>query len=255
MVEKFEPVSIIMPVLNNLQYTKNFMESFKKKTTPNYELIIINNASTDGTREYLESIQDNKMIIVNNEENIGVAPSWNQGIKLAKYDYICIVNNDIEFMTPNWLNEMQLILKKSPEKVYWTSPATYYDKKKPICSGARISHYEQLRYGPFDSAYVVACCFMCPRKAFDELGLFDEKFAMKYYEDLDYINRILQAAKRVQMAQNVIVFHAVGATSRITPGGDLNRAYYDSKWGEFPRFDILKKQPAKVKAIRHFDAK
>lgn len=232
------PVSIIMPVLNNLSYTEKAINSIEKNTMNEYELIIIDNASTDGTEEYLKqkSEENDKIKIISNEKNLGVSKSWNLGVSLSEYDIVCIVNNDIEIMTPDWAYEMQKIISKNSH-IYWVSPRTCYEKDSKRMTYKR-THYEQLAYGNNPDSYVVGCCFMCPKIAFSEIGMFDEKFDIKYYEDLDYINRIMKAGKIVSMCNSVIVYHAVGATSRITPGGETNESYYKEKWGDTP-YDIL----------------
>ena len=151
---------------------------------------------------------------------------------------MCIVNNDIEVMTPDWLYEMQKVLDKS-SVIYWVSPRTCYDTDMRKMSYKR-THYEQLAYGTDPNSYVVGCCFMCPKRIFseDQMGLFDEKFDIKYYEDLDFINRILKEGKMVCMCQLAVVYHAVGVTSRSTPGGESNESYYNEKWEGTP-YDIL----------------
>ena len=251
-----EPISIIMPVLGQHQYTKLFFEKFNKTVSEDYEFIIINNGKDKETKDIIqEQIESNYRIrVIENEKNTGVSASWNQGIKESKYDYICIVNNDIEFLSAHWLTEMQNTLKKN-SNIYWTSPATVYTKdSKKQCF--KIHHYEQLRYGDNQldcfAPYIVGCCFMIPRKAFDDLGLFDEDFDIKYYEDLDFINRILESGNKVMMTRQSLIYHAVGATSRITPGGGENESYYTKKWGD-SRFNILSKQPPKIKSIKHFN--
>lgn len=247
-----KPVSIIMPVLENIEYTKSFFSSFYKNTSGDYEFIIINNGQDEETKFFLLDLikKDNRIRVIQNEKNIGVSASWNQGIKESKNDFICILNNDIEIFTPNWIFEMQKCLQIN-ENVYWASPSTCYTKDlKKRCF--RSHHYEQLMYGSNIDNYIVGCCFMCPREAFDEIGLFDEDFDVKYYEDLDFINRILSRGKKVSMVKSVIVYHAVGATSRITKGGENNENRYNDKWAATP-YDILGMQPNRVKGVKHFN--
>jgi len=251
-----EPISIIMPVLGQSQYTQAFFDTFTDNTSGEYELIVINNGDDQETKDILShqmSINPRIRVIVN-KENTGVAASWNQGIAESVHDYICIVNNDIEFLSVRWNAEMQQMLIKNPE-VYWTSPSVMYTKDRhKMCF--KIHHYEQLKYEHSQDAYapyVVGCCFMCPRKACDTIGVFDEQFDIKYYEDLDFINRILQNGNRVKMTKSAIIYHAVGTTSRKTPGGDDNVNLYEEKWGESP-YNIMAKQAPRVKGIKHFPA-
>jgi len=190
--------------------------------------------------------------LIKNEKNIGVAPSWNLGIDNAKYKYICFVNNDIEFMSHNWISELQKILKKQPG-IYWTSPRTCYIKNIKKVPFKRV-HYEQLMYGTNRNSYVVGCCFMCPKKIFGEIGNFDEKFEVKFYEDLDFINRIFQFNKYVSMCQSALIYHERGATSKIIRGGELNESYYKKKWGN-TQYDILSKQDDRKKYAKFFEHK
>lgn len=246
---------IIVPVYNNLQYTKKFYESFIKTISEPHKLIVIDNNSTDGTEEYFKSIQNDNLVYIKNEKNVGVAPAWNQGIikvqeLLPEDSYICILNNDIEFMSSNWVTELQKTLQSNPN-VFYTSPRTCYDKNSPM-SYKKVT-YEQLLYSKIaNDQYVVGCCIMLSPECIKTIGLFDEMFEMKYYEDLDYINRILQSGNRVSMTGSVIVYHVRGATSRITPGGENNKNLYEQKWKN-SGFDILEFQPKAEFGIKHFD--
>jgi len=252
-------ISVVMPVLGKHKFTKNFFESFLGThpiETLKFEFIVVNNGQDTETKEilthYKNIIGEDRFILIENEENVGVCKSWNQGVKQSQYPYVCIVNNDIQFMSANVLQELQNNLKKN-KNIYWTSPATCYSKdlKKRVI---RPHHFEQLVYAPQSMGYVVGCCFMIPKKCFDEVGLFDEGFDMRYYEDLDYINRILQAHKQIRLTETALVYHAVGITSRTVEGGENNEALYNEKWGN-TRFNILKMQGPSIKAAKHFPAK
>jgi len=246
--------SIIIPVMNNVVYTENFFKSFEKTVNhlekKDLEVIVIDNGSTDGTELFLKNYNpDYSFSVIKNIKNTGVVASWNQGVKYSKGEKVIICNNDIEFITPNWLTCME---KSLTPRVYWLSPRTCYEKNSKKVS-FNPCHYEQLSYGVDRMSYVVGCCFMVPKIAFETVGFFDEQFEMRYYEDLDYINRILQSGNKVKMAQDVLVYHAVGATSRGATGGELNESRYKEKWGN-SQFDILKKQQIRgKKTARHFN--
>lgn len=250
---EYKPVSVVMPVLNNLSWTKKCIESFFAMNPRECEFIVIDNASTDGTHEYLKEMSQRHsfMRIITNEKNTGVAASWNQGVKEAKHPYVCIINNDIIFLTQDPLLRMQKVLHQYPS-VLWASPRTVYslDPKEQTLNP---SHWEQLVYNKKDRrTYVVACCFMCPSHIFseEEIGLFDENFKVAYFEDLDYISRIMQKRKRVKMCGDVTVFHGVGTTSRKAKGTGGNEDYYNKKWGNTD-FHVLAMQPGRDKEIKN----
>jgi len=88
-------VSIICPTWNKLEFLKPMMESVEKNTDWPYELIVVDNASKDGTKEYvLNSGLKMDGQFLRNEENKGFAIANNQGAKLAKGRFLLFLNND-----------------------------------------------------------------------------------------------------------------------------------------------------------------
>lgn len=247
-------INVIIPVLYHDELTDLCLKSLVDKhdlSICDFEIIIINNECDIKTSNLIKKYSKTLHIKeIKNEKNTGVSASWNIGIRESNYDHIAIINNDIEFGFDNSLYKMADTLNQN-SNIYWTSPITYYNKNQKTITSFQITHYEQLKYGSKGNSYVVGCCFMCPAKSFKDIGLFDEKMHMKYYEDLDYINRILQVRKKVKMTTNAAVYHAVGSTSRFVKGGENNENYYKYKWGN-SQFDILKLQGPRIKGAKHF---
>ncbi|HRU38504.1 MAG TPA: glycosyltransferase [Candidatus Goldiibacteriota bacterium] len=105
-------VSIIMPVLNQLELTKICVESIIKNTWDvEHEIIVIDNASTDGTGGYLA---EKKISCITNRENAGVAASWNAGVRAAKGEYVCVINNDI-VVSEGWLSSLIEFYERHPD--------------------------------------------------------------------------------------------------------------------------------------------
>ena len=109
-------LSIITLTLNKLEYTKKFIKSLFEYTK-DFELIIVDNGSTDGTVEYLESLDNIKL--VKNGENKGFSAGNNQGIAIAEGEYIGFLNNDI-LLYPNWFEECEKVFNK--ENAAFVSP-------------------------------------------------------------------------------------------------------------------------------------
>jgi len=95
-------VSLVIPVYNQLHYTKQCLDSIRRSTPPRYEIIVVDNGSLDGTREYLAS-QDAR--VITNAVNLGCAKAWNQGVLASRGQIIGILNNDI-VVTPGWLENL-----------------------------------------------------------------------------------------------------------------------------------------------------
>ena len=103
---KRDLVSIIIVTYNQLEYTKKCIDSIKEKTSSLYELIIVDNASTDDTAVYLKSLPaEKKITVILNKENSGFPKAVNEGIKHANGNYILLLNNDT-VVTKNWLSNL-----------------------------------------------------------------------------------------------------------------------------------------------------
>src|ERR1044071_10297781 len=95
-------VSLVIPLYNQVEYTRRCVESLARCTEQPYELILVDNGSTDGTGEFLASV---KATVIRNAVNLGCAKAWNQGVRAATGDVIGILNNDI-VVTPGWLGRL-----------------------------------------------------------------------------------------------------------------------------------------------------
>jgi glycosyltransferase involved in cell wall biosynthesis len=117
MIEALYPrVSIVVLTYNNLHLTRLCIESLYRSTVwPNWELIVVDNASTDGTREYLQEVarcRDNVRIFLN-ERNEGFARGNNRGIQAATGEYIVLLNNDT-IVTRGWLGRLVRHVERDP---------------------------------------------------------------------------------------------------------------------------------------------
>ncbi|MGH8545388.1 MAG: glycosyltransferase family 2 protein, partial [Gammaproteobacteria bacterium] len=117
-------VSIVVPTLDNLAFTRLCLESVLARTErPAYELIVVDNASTDGTRPYLENLARGRphVRLLFNEENLGFPRACNQGLALAEGEILVLLNNDV-VVTPGWLENLTAYL--SDERLGLLGPVT-----------------------------------------------------------------------------------------------------------------------------------
>ena len=111
-------VSVVTPNYNGLKFLNNYFETLLIQSRFIEEIIIIDNASTDGSIEFIEEFMDSsnypiKIVLIKNEDNLGFAPAVNQGIRQAKSEYIYSVNNDVEL---EW-NALDEIIKAMDESI------------------------------------------------------------------------------------------------------------------------------------------
>jgi len=102
-------VTVLMSVYNGEKYLKEAIDSILGQTFKDFEFIIINDGSTDKTREILESYNDPRIKLINNKKNIGLTKSLNKGLRLARGEYIARQDSD-DFSMPERLEKEVLFL-------------------------------------------------------------------------------------------------------------------------------------------------
>lgn len=105
-------VTVIMPVFNDKNYIENAVNSILNQSYKEFEFIIINDKSTDGTEVILKSFSDNRIKIIHNERNLGISRSRNIGIQSAIGEYIFITDSDCE-PEVDWIKNGLLKLKQT----------------------------------------------------------------------------------------------------------------------------------------------
>jgi len=176
-----------MPAHNQLEYTKLCLENIKRNTQRiDYEIIAIDNASTDGTSGFLKK---NKIKAIRNRKNFGVAKAWNQGVKKSKSDYVCIINNDI-ITGDGWLETMVDLYEKTGNAGI-ISPGTRegamdYDFEN--YSQEYVSRMKGVKEQGF-----FGWCMLIKSDRFRKVGYFDESFGTGIGEDTDFYFRLKKA--------------------------------------------------------------
>jgi GT2 family glycosyltransferase/glycosyltransferase involved in cell wall biosynthesis len=229
--------SIIIPVFNQLPYTKLCLEKIFQYTPSHlYELIIVDNGSTDGTDRYLASLPN--LNVIHNRENVGVGKAWNQGIRAAKASYVAVINNDT-VVSHHWLENLiaGFTVNKKLGVIcpHFTTQqiAPDFDSKAYQYSQKPLSiSYERL---PNAFHLLVGFFFLAKKEIFEKIGMFDEQFEICLYEDADFQQRILKAGYKIGIINNVLIHHFGQRTVYTLPNWYKfeveNRKRYIKKWG------------------------
>ena len=127
-----EKISIIIPVYNGEEFLKRCLDSIIVQTYQNWELIIVNDGSTDKTKDIIEEyIEKDKRIVVINKDNSGVSDSRNIGIDYSTGDYITFVDAD-DFLEKNMLLSIIELLNKEKYDVIRYNYFKNYSNNKEI---------------------------------------------------------------------------------------------------------------------------
>lgn len=240
--------SIIIVTYNNLALTKLCFESlFRHTEYPNYEVIVVDNLSSDGTPEYLQALaqQQPQLKVILNPGNYGFAKANNQGIAAASGEYLVLLNNDT-IVPPGWLS--RLLRHLHDPQIGLAGPVTNSignEAKIPVpyrswlemCAFTRQQTWQHHQLAA-DIHVLAMYCVALRRAVFDQIGPLDEQFGIGMFEDDDYSVRIRQAGLRVLCAADVFIHHfGQAAFGKLIKSGaydqifDENRRRYEAKWG------------------------
>jgi GT2 family glycosyltransferase len=210
--------SIIILTWNQLEYTKACLESIRAHTDDSYEIIFVDNGSSDGTVNWLvkQTMQDPKCRLIENGSNVGFSKGCNQGIKTASGDCIVLLNNDV-VVTEGWLSGMMECLQSAPD-IGIVGPMTNYisgPQKVPAVGYSSIeelAEYAQAfrlknRHRRIHSRRVVGFCMLFKRQLIEEVGLLDESFVSGNFEDDDFCLRASLEGYRNTIAGDVFIHH------------------------------------------------
>ncbi|MDP8212625.1 MAG: glycosyltransferase [Candidatus Zapsychrus exili] len=126
-----EKITVLMTVYNGGEYLRSAIKSVINQTYRDFEFLVINDCSTDDSLEVIKSFDDNRVVIYNNEINIGQTKSLNIGFNKASGDYIARIDaDDIAF--PNWIDSQVAYLKKNSDCVILSSGLVTIDVKNNI---------------------------------------------------------------------------------------------------------------------------
>lgn len=237
-------VSIVMLTFNRLELTQQAIASLRASTHQPYELIVVDNGSTDGTPAYLDQLERAGVRVIKNPDNRGVACGWNQGLRVATGDCVMVLNNDV-LVAGDWLERMTRV-------AYHVPGAGLVGCRSNYAGGPQVlpPEYREVRDFPaFASRYaaradgswfelprVVAVALLWRRDVYERIGEFDERFAPANFEDDDYCLRALSAGYRNVIANDVFIHHighASQAINQLEPDALLERSRrrFVAKWG------------------------
>ena len=207
--------SIIILSYNTQEYTRLCIESIKAYTPKNsYEIIVVDNASEDGSREWLRQQKDVKLI--ENSENKGFPAGCNQGMQAAEAGNDLLLLNSDTIVTTRWLDNLQTALY-SDAKVGAVSCVTnccsnqqsikvsYTTVEEMLAFAEEYNHSDEQKWYTWPT--LVGFCYLVKREVYEIIGGLDERFSPGNYEDDDYSFSIRQAGFRLLLCADTFIHH------------------------------------------------
>ncbi len=219
-------VGVVTVTYNSSKVIEDFMASILSQTYINFTLYIIDNSSSDNTLEALSKYTDQRIIIIRNNDNLGIAAGNNQGINTSIKDncqYVLLLNNDTEF--DSQLIEMMLEGLDRHSCDIIVPKIVYHDNPKIIWSAggyfrpwaACLSAHHGIGVvddGQYENArrveYAPTCCTLIKKTVFDTIGLMDEKYFV-YYDDSEFCFRAMKSDVSMFYLPTVVLLHKVSS--------------------------------------------
>ena len=238
--------SIVILTHNQVEYTKLCVESIDRFVNTGHEIIFVDNASADGTIEYLTSIveKNENYSLIKNSENRGYAAGNNMGIDAAKGEFVIVMNNDI-LVTQGAVESLIRVLKNHEQTVL-AGPKTNFVKGSQLDLEAEYgSIKEMLNYAERNSKknkgktaqtdFLVGFMFLGRTKLLKEAGGFDESFGIGDYEDNDLCRKLSEIGYDLRIAEDSFVHHFghVSFNASAVDYNELiekNKKIYEDKW-------------------------
>ena len=208
-------ISVIIVNYNGKKLLENCLESLFKTDYNNFEVILVDNNSTDGSMEFVTKNYPN-VIVIKLDSNKGFAEPNNIGAKIAKGEYLLFLNNDT-VTTTNFISEMVKVLEKDEKIAICQSlllkPDGNIDSSGDFIDKMGIVYNSKTKTDEIkEISSARGASMLIRKKIFDKLGGFDEKFFFSF-EDVDLGWRSWILGYKVVIVPNSIVYHSAGKTS------------------------------------------
>jgi len=226
-------VTVTIPVFNQIHYTVQCLESLKRASIADEQIIIVNNGSSDGTAEFLA--ERPQIRAINNPKNLGCGAAWTQGAQASKSTWTVVMNNDV-LVPPGCMEGLVDFAEKECFDI--VSPATCGGEMDYDFAAHAVEFMERMK-GVSRRGVAHGVCFMVHRRVFDAIGYFDSDPKLGGYEDDEYFRRARSAGLRLAMTGCAFLHH-FGSITQKSIKASLNqpkmslgdRSYYRKKTGQ-----------------------
>lgn len=237
-------VSLVIVTWNALALLKQCLPSVVATDYPDLEILVADNASSDGSSEWVETEygEDARVRVVRHPENWKFCRGNNAAIPHATGKYVCLLNNDVE-VPPGWLSPLVATMEADLRVAAVQPKLLQYDDRSLFeYAGASGGFLDRDGYpftrgrlfdtlepdtGQYDDArdvlWASGAAILLRKSALDAVGLLDERFEM-HMEEIDLCWRLWRAGYRVRVEPSSEVYHIGGAS---LPQGDARKAYYN----------------------------
>ncbi|OPZ29565.1 MAG: N-acetylglucosaminyl-diphospho-decaprenol L-rhamnosyltransferase [Lentisphaerae bacterium ADurb.BinA184] len=226
-------VSVITLTHNQLAVTRRCLESWLEATGAEWELVVVENGSADGTREWLAGFARTaaargvEVRVILNDRNLGCSTARNQALAEARGELVAFMDNDVALRNRDWLAALGRALDREKDAVAVGPKLVYPFPPHDIqCAGVAISPHGRVQFRgrgeprddprfsqPAEVQCLISACCLARLGAVREAGGFDEAFNPVQFEDFDLCYRLREAGGRLYYVPAVEMYHFESVTT------------------------------------------
>lgn len=208
-------VSVIVSTFNGQRYIRRTIEALLCQTLRDLELIIVDDGSTDDTRRIIRGIEDDRIVLLHNDRNLGIAASQNRALSFAKGGYIALQDHD-DLSVPGRLELQASFLDRNPNTAVVGSSALVVDELGSTVSLWTVPLQDvDLRWRLLFGNPFLHTSLMLRRAAIDHVGWYCEEECYRFAEDYELLSRLASAYQMANMSAPLVSWrsHTASASS------------------------------------------
>jgi len=219
---KYPKVSVVVPVHNDLAHTLRFLESMSAVTYPNYDIILIDDGSTDGTSDAVARVRPDAAIL-KGDGNLWWTASVNMGVKAAlegDADYVLTINNDV-LVGPGFIEPLVKCSVEADGAMVGAKVLTMGVQGRVWSAGGKIRWYSGKLFYPVDgdgkdgarysgrreAEYLHAMGCLVPARVYRDVGLYDAANYPQYHADAEFSMRAARAGVRLMVEPESVIYN------------------------------------------------
>ncbi|MEO8415621.1 MAG: glycosyltransferase [Ginsengibacter sp.] len=241
--------SIILPVKNGGEYVKECVKSILSQTRQDFNVIVLDNRSTDGTLEWLQSLQDERIVIYESTKPLSIEENWARIRSVPKNEFITLIGHD-DILNENYLDVMNSLIEKHPSASLYQTHFQYIDAKGFVLRNCKPMPEIQYAH-EFLASYMcegidsTGTGYMMRSKDYDNTGGINTSFERLIFADYALWIDLSLLSYKATSAELAFKYRIHNSVSRLTGGQEYQEAFE-----KFLQFIVSRaEKDAKIKSV------
>ena len=222
--------SIILPVFNGGEYLKTCVKSLVAQTFSNYNIVVLDNCSTDGTREWLLSLRDPKISVITSEKKLSITENWGRIKNVEKKEFMTMIGHD-DVLLPEYLSTMNAMINEHPAASLYQAHFDFIDSKGNVIKRCQPMP-EKMEAADFLKAQLnrtmdsMGTGYMMRSVDYDRLGGIPTNYPNLIFADYALWMMLTEQSYLAISKQRAFQYRLHDSVSKVTNGEDYQRAFF-----------------------------